>query len=117
MNWKAVVGYERMYEVSDTGEVRSIDRRIVCKTRGKDTTHIRKYQGKDLKPGISSNGYPTVSLGKFNSICVHILVAEAFICPRPEGYEPDHLDRIRHNNHVDNLKWIPRAENRAQRWV
>ena len=42
---------------------------------------------------------------------VHRLVAEAFLGDIPSGYEPDHIDRNRHNNAVANLRIISRQDN------
>lgn len=69
---------------------------------------------KFLKPGISSNGYPTVSIyseGKNVSVCLHRLVAECFL-PKVEGKTyVNHIDNNKLNNHVSNLEWCTPSEN------
>ena len=77
--WKDVVGYEGLYEVSDSGEVRSRDRYIKTEIR-----HVksRLIKGKMLFQNIKSNGYKTVDLcknGQVKTTTVHRIVAEAFL--------------------------------------
>lgn len=64
-----------------------------------------------LRPGISSNGYPTVALGRGNSRTLHSLVAETFIGPCPKGQEIRHRDGIRTNSNLSNLCYGTRADN------
>lgn len=62
-----------------------------------------------------NNGYQTVALGRENRGYIHRLVAEAFI-PNPENKpEVDHINRIRNDNRVENLKWVTREENHQNR--
>ncbi len=42
---------------------------------------------------------------------VHVLVAEAFLGPKPDGMVVDHKDRNRSNNDISNLRYITQAEN------
>lgn len=89
--WKPVTGYEGLYEISDTGQVRSLFR----------------YK-KVLKPNVTRTGYHTVELfknGVSKRLLIHRLVAQAFI-PNPNGLpQVNHKDEIRSNNCVDNLEW------------
>lgn len=101
--WKPVVGWECLYEVSSVGRVRRI--------KGGHGA----VPGKVLKAGLVS-GYPMVSLYKHYArkcLYVHVLVAEAFIGPRPESYEVNHkgADGDKTNNRVGNLEWLTRAQN------
>ena len=102
--WKTIVGYEELYEVSNTGKVRSRDRKTL---RG-----IRK--GRELKPSIIHQGYYSVSLcngGCVKYARVNRLVAEAF-CEKREGCDQvNHKDGNKLNNHADNLEWCTRSEN------
>ena len=50
--------------------------------------------------------------GKRKKVMVHILVAEAFLGPKPNGYEIDHINSIRKDNRAANLKYVTREENR-----
>ena len=103
--WRPVVGYEGLYEVSNTGRVRSLDRY---------DRKNRLKKGKLLKNKDNGNGYLLCGLSK-NGIVknkyIHRLVAEAFI-ERPDGlYEVNHKDEDKTNNNVDNLEWCDATYN------
>jgi hypothetical protein len=108
--WLPVVGFEGLYEVSDFGRVRSLDR-LATYTTPKGTVVIRRHKGVLLKPGIASNGYPLVVLGKGNSRLVHALVLTAFVGPPAPGFEVCHADGTRTNNCLTNLRWGTRTDN------
>ena len=102
--WKDVLGYEGQYQVSNIGNVYSVERRD---SRG------NKCGGFTLKPA-NVRGYLKVKLHK-NGIgenkSVHRIVAEAFI-PNPNNYlEINHKDENKANNCVENLEWCTREYN------
>ena len=108
--WKDVVGYEGLYEVSNLGRVRSLDRET------KDTIgRKRKYKGQLLNPTISNNGngYLRVRLsedGKRTDFRVHRLVAEAFI-PNPDNKTDVGFKELDKSNvSVENLYWTTHSE-------
>ena len=106
--WKPVVGWEELYEVSDQGRVRSVDRTIHYKDG-----QTRRHKGRVLKPWKNRKGYLQVSLygeGRTNKF-VHRIVLEAFVGDCPEGLETLHIDGNPANNHVGNLKWGTSSEN------
>lgn len=108
--WKAVVGHELKYEVSNLGRVRSLARFV----RGQHkcgTEWLRAVAPRILKPGSSPSGHVTVAIGKGNSRCVHQLVLEAFVGPRPEGYDTLHLNHTPNDNRLVNLRYGTRSEN------
>lgn len=107
--WKDVPGYEGCYQVSNTGNVRSLTRQIEL-TR--DGTHYKKtIAGRLLRPGRMTEGHLSVALGRGNSHCVHKLVLLAFVGPRPEGLECRHLNGVPADNRLENLRWGTRREN------
>lgn len=91
--WLPVVGYPD-YEVSDRGRVRS---------------NTWRKKGALMKLHWR-NGYQYVSFGK-QKVNVHILVARAFIGPRPEGMMVLHWDDDHNNNRVSNLRYGTAQEN------
>jgi hypothetical protein len=108
--WRAVVGHESIYEVSDAGRVRSCTRSIVYRNG-----RIRHYPGQVLQPWLNHDGYPCVSLksgGKRLTRRVHILVAAAFLGERPRGMETCHGDGDRTNADLSNLRYDTPSGNR-----
>lgn len=116
--WKAVVGFEGAYEVSNLGRVRSLDRTISVFNVRKGW-HDRYYKGRTLKPGPRPCGHLTVALGNADggkTFNVHTLVLEAFVGPRPApNLIGRHLDGDEKNCHFDNLVWATRRENGQDR--
>lgn len=108
-HWKAVPGYEGLYEVSDLGRVRSLDR--VVPVRLKSGLTERRLPGVDLRPGTDSAGYQSVVLGKNKSFRVHWLVLLAFVGPCPDGFHRLHNDGDRANNALSNLRYGSRSDN------
>lgn len=111
--WLAVPGYEGIYEISDQGRIRSLDRIV----QHKDLSSTRR-KGKLLKPWSSMSGHLTVRLSKggiLESKSVHTLVLEAFVGKRPDGCEARHLNDQPTDNRLSNLKWGTRSENSLDR--
>ena len=113
MNWKPIKGYEGLYEISDNGDVKSLDR-IVTLSNG-CAKHVGSRMMKlTLSKGRGGEGYYVVNLHK-NGIgklqFVHRLVAEAFI-PNPNSLPTvNHIDGNKTNNAVNNLEWTSFPEN------
>lgn len=109
--WKPVVEFEGLYEVSNLGKVRSLDRIVKHKLVGS-----RIYFGRILKPPLMER-YPFVVLskrGKRHQKLVHRLVLEAFVGPCPPGMECCHdPDPNPKNNALANLRWDTRKANAA----
>lgn len=105
--WKDIEGYEGLYQVSDQGEVKSLER-IIHK---KNTDTLLKER--ILKPCLN-RGYHMVSLSinnKIHKFTVHRLVAKAFI-PNPDNLPMvNHKDENPSNNCVDNLEWCDNKYN------
>lgn len=109
--WKDIEGYEGLYQVSNMGRVKSLER-----TRNMNLPGHKKpapVPERILKFG-ESHGYLAVTLAKGGvnrKIRVHKLVALAFI-PNPDR-KPDinHKDGNKHNNAVENFEWVTAKEN------
>lgn len=115
MQWRAIEGYEGYYEVSNTGEVRSVNRIIPDKKLGTKYLKgkiMKLSENKDKKRG--GQGYLVVNLRKNHTstvIQVHRLVANAFIENPNNLPTVNHKDGNKHNNSMDNLEWVTYAEN------
>lgn len=108
--WRAVVGFEGSYEVSDQGRVRSLDRVLVVAHPTCGFVQ-RRVKGRILRPGTTASGHQLVILEGGNGRYVHSLVLEAFVGPAPAGTECCHNDGTQANNDLSNLRWDTRANN------
>lgn len=109
--WLPVPGWEDLYEVSDQGQVRSLDRMVRTHHDGR-----RLYPGRTLKPQPASKyGHLKVGFTREGSkvywFQIHQLVMRAFVGACPEGQEVRHLDSVPWNNRLDNLAYGTKAEN------
>lgn len=106
--WRPIPGFEG-YEVSNLGRVRSFRRH-----GGRGRGLVKTPRIKKTHPG--ANGYLCVTLQKpdgnrCNKYAVHVLVAAAFMGPRPEGMQVAHGDGDRQNARLDNLRYATALEN------
>lgn len=101
--WRPVKGYEELYEVSNTGRVRSLDKYVK-----NGHSSYRLHKGKVISLLKGEYGYIQVNLccnRKMYKKYVHRLVAQAFI-PNPDGLpQVNHKDEDKSNNCVENLEW------------
>lgn len=115
--YRPVVGYEDLYEVSNLGNVRSKSRTInKIRSNGRSYRQVTKPKQLTIYNDTHTNsGYSQVWLQvqpKPRNVSVHRLVAEAFI-PNPNNLPVvNHKDGNKHNNCVDNLEWCTSSENR-----
>lgn len=103
-----VVGYGGEYEVSNWGQVRSVERTVFQKGG------VWRYQSYVLSQDVNKRGYHRVVLSKGNrrrTANVHRLMAEAFL-PNPENLPMvRHLDDNKSHNVIDNLAWGTNSDN------
>jgi hypothetical protein len=97
--WKWIPGYRGYYKASTFGRIKSIDRWVNHPKGGK-----KIVRGRILKSGIASNGYLTVSLLGISKT-VHSLILSTFRGPCPLGMEARHLNDVKTDNRLSNLKW------------
>ena len=103
--WKPIPEYEGIYEVSNLGNVRSVDRYLDCKIKNVNK-HL--WKGRIISQQKRKDGRLTVALyshSKRKRMLVHRVVADAFI-PNPNNYPCiNHKDENPANNKVENLEW------------
>ncbi len=108
--WKDITGYEGLYQISNTGIIRSHDRLIVIPPNPKSTygfSYIKK--GQIIKQITDKSGYMKVLLYDKNSnrknAFVHKLVAIEFVDNTDNLPQINHKDENKSNNCVSNLEW------------
>ena len=112
--WLPVVGYEGLYEVSDQGRVKSLEKKVVYKDG-----RVRTQPERIRDPKFGSNWRPSLKMvhpdKPDRSLQIHRMVLEAFVGPCPEGMETLHYDDNPENNSLENLRWGTRSENQIDR--
>lgn len=107
--WKDIQGYEGLYQISNLGRIKSLERDIIY-SNGK----IQHYKGKILTPNSDKDDYKTIKLCKNGIIkryLVHRLIAITFI-PNPDNLPcVNHKDENKQNNNIENLEWCSVAYN------
>lgn len=98
--WRSILG--GAYEISSEGRLRRA-------IPGRKT-----FVGKILKPHLVGSGYLAFAAtinGANKPFYLHALVAEAFIGPRPEGYDINHKDGNKKNNVWTNIEYMTHSDN------
>ena len=108
--WRDIIGYEGMYEVSNFGRVKSLRRKVRYKNS------FRTIKEKIMSPGWGTGGYQFVRLsndGVIKIFRVHILVWEHFGDGQRNGrlLQVDHKDNDKRNNNIDNLQLLTNRQN------
>lgn len=96
--WRDVVGFEGLYEISSLGRVKS----------------VWYNNNRILKLNTQTGGYVQISLRKNNKAyakLVHVLVMESFVSLKPTGLEVNHKDGIKTNNMLANLEYVTPKQN------
>ena len=108
--WRPLEGWEGLYEVSNRGDVKSVERTAWNKGKG----CYRTVHERILKAHPDKYGYLYVVLskdGKGKKCKIHRLVAQAFLPNTSNLPDVNHKDENKQNNYVENLEWCSRAYN------
>lgn len=111
--WKPIEGYGGLYEVSNLGRVRSLDR-VIYRTYKGHPYWPMTLKGRILRSGTDRGGYSFVILqnhGKKRCRLVHRLVADAFMDNIENKPQINHIDGNKKNNAVRNLEFCTQHEN------
>ena len=108
--WKDIKGYEGLYQVSNLGRVKSLERYVIRKNnKGRQLIHK-----KILVSCVNTHGYMSLSLSKNNKGVnhrVHRLVATAFIPKVDNKNIINHKNGIKTDNNVNNIEWASYSDN------
>jgi hypothetical protein len=116
--WRPIVGWESLYEVSNIGRVRSLDRIRALRMRQIPPGTMRHIKGRIVHGRLlgpkGHAQYWKVLLndeGRKEVRFVHHLVLEAWVGPRPEGHVTNHRNGDSTDNRVENLEWCTYSHN------
>lgn len=110
--WKAIPGWDGLYEASSIGRIRS------CPREGVTTFGVRSYGGTILKPIRAKTGYMVVNLihsGKRKQVLIHRCVLLAFRGDPPKEWQACHNNGDRSDNRLSNLRWDSVKSNHADK--
>ena len=105
--WRDVVGYEGLYQVSNLGRVKSLE------VKFKNSFYNKKRE-KIMSQHDNWKGYLTISIsinGKSKKEYVHRLVANSFIYRDEDKVEVNHKNLNKKDNNINNLEWVSKKEN------
>lgn len=108
--WADIPGFDGEYQLSSEGKIRS------CRRSGNPGNRRKKLSfWRERLPSNSGKGYSLITLRdaktrKLISFLVHRLVYELFAGPIPENQEIDHINRVKKDNRIDNLRLVTKSQ-------
>ena len=118
--WVPITGYEGLYEVSDLGRIRGLERIVSTFSQRAGKVVPLRRKGKVLSQNSATTGYFTTCLCKNGGTKTHrvaALVCTAFHGQRPMGMQACHNDGCKANNREDNLRWDTPKNNQSDRLI
>jgi hypothetical protein len=106
--WKAVVGFEGRYEVSNLGRLKALAREIIY-VDGR----IGHLKERLIKGSVMNTGYVAVSFDSKTRKSAHQVVAEAFLGKPEYKMTVNHKNGNKTDNHLTNLEWATYRENNS----
>lgn len=101
--WREIKDYENLYEVSDSGKIRSIRNNIILSQYQK-IDYTRNPENRYLRVTLANNGV-------YKRFFVHRLVGMAFISNPENKPQINHKNNIKSDNRAENLEWVNQSEN------
>lgn len=112
--WKDIKGFEGRYQISNSGNIKSLERYVYCRSK----TNPKKIEECILKQRLDKDGYLTVNLKIEQKVTikkVHRLVAEAFVENPLNKSDVNHINGLKSDNRIENLEWVTTKENSQHR--
>ena len=108
--YKDIKGFEGEYQISNFGNVKSLDRYVFNTNKSK-----RLVKSRVLKPNKKSNGYLSIKIKQKHSY-IHRLVLITFKVLKNGCDYVNHIDGDKENNNIKNLEWCTAKENTKHKY-
>ena len=117
--WRDIEGYEGIYQVSNFGKVKRLEKEVHKNIKGQACACL--YKEKIMKlSNHNRNGYLKINLNNCNiskTYQIHRLVAQAFIPNLNKLPQVNHKDGNKKNNKVENLEWVSVSDNHKHAYL